>query len=138
MIRWKSSLPYLALTVTAVIWGSTFVIAKGSLTFITPTILIFYRFLIAFVLLASFKKFNVWKDIKLGLISGSLMWLFYILLAVSLQYIPAANGSFFSVSYVFIVPLLNWWVNKERLTLPNWVALISRGLDDFSVVQCIT
>lgn len=105
------------------IWGSAYFITKDSLKYISPITLVFYRFLIAFLIIAVYKKFKIFKDFKFGLITGLAMWLFYIIAAIAMRFTTASSASFLSISYIFIVPLITWLIDKEKPVMRQFLSL---------------
>lgn len=105
------------------LWGYGFLATKWALIDFSVYDLLFYRFLIAFTVGEFFYliryKFSLKETLseaKLALIPGLLMTSFLIPQTIGLQYTTATKSGFITTLYVLIVPLLNHFFFKERVT----------------------
>lgn len=107
----------LALLLVAIVWGSGFVVTKNSLEHITPMYLVFYRFIIASVLLGIIMHKRLLKaekkDIKAGIIIGFFLFGGFAFQTIGLQHIEAGRQAFITATYVVMVPFLYWLISKE-------------------------
>ena len=117
----------LALLLVALIWGGGFIGVQKALDsgFGSFTI-IFYRFLIAFVLLALvfYKEFiGLDKEhLKVGSILGIFLFLGFVLQTVGLKYTTPSKNAFITSLNVIIVPFLYWLINKKKPELKVFFA----------------
>lgn len=109
----------LALLFVAIIWGGGFIGVQKALDngFGSFTI-IFYRFLIAFVLLLIIfykKALKIDKEhLKMGSILGIFLFLGFIMQTVGLKYTSPSKNAFITSLNVIIVPFLYWFITKQR------------------------
>ncbi len=107
-----------ALFGTAIIWGSSFFVTKNTFTVFPPNLLLAFRFLIAFVILAlifrkRFKKLDK-SYVLAGLVIGLISFFAYSLQTVGLQYTTPGKNAFLTAANCIIVPFLFWAVSKKR------------------------
>lgn len=108
----------LALLFVAIVWGSGFVVTKNSLEHLTPMYLVFYRFIIASVLLGIIMHKRLLraekKDIKAGMLIGVFLFGGFAFQTVGLQYTQAGTQAFITATYVVMVPFLYWAIAKKK------------------------
>ncbi len=126
MLLKKSRLAELGLLLTAIIWGSAFVVVKNTTDAVPTNYILATRFLLAAVLLAaifwkSLKKLNK-SYVKSGAILGVLVYLSFYLQTVGIQYTTAGNNAFLTAIYVVVVPFLYWLVRKKKPGVYNVLA----------------
>jgi drug/metabolite transporter (DMT)-like permease len=118
----------LGLFYAAAIWGSTFFIVKDTLNFISPTLLVGYRFTLAALILAIYlviKRENLFTNIKQGLFMGIFLWLLYITQTIGLKITTASNSGFITGLFVAFVPIFAFLLFKKR---PTYFGLAAVGL----------
>lgn len=126
----KALMADLSLLLCAIIWGIGFVATDVSLKEgIKPLYTMTIRFTIAFSLLsiAFFKKVKqiTKKDLKAGVIVGTVLFLAFALQTIGLQYTTPGKQSFLTGLYVVIVPFLYWAITKKA---PDKYTFIATGL----------
>lgn len=108
----------IALLIVAIVWGSGFVVTKNALAHLTPMYLVFYRFLIAAILLGVVMHKRLLKaekkDIKAGIIIGIFLFGGFAFQTVGLQYTEAGRQAFITATYVVMVPFLYWAITKKK------------------------
>ena len=110
--RWKADL---ALSMVALIWGSTFVIVKHALHDISTIYFLALRFTLASAcmllifapVLLRAKARAVIRGLGGGAVAGIFLWLGYVLQTFGLKYTTAGNSGFLTGSYIVLVPLLS-------------------------------
>ncbi|MBQ4040943.1 MAG: DMT family transporter, partial [Oscillospiraceae bacterium] len=126
----------LALLVTTLIWGTSFVVQKNTLDDISTLHLLAIRFSIATVLMfiiaaKDIKKINR-SYIKGGVLMGIALACAYIVQTYGLVYTTPGKNAFLTASYVVMTPFLYWAYKKRRPGKHNLVAaflcLIGVGL----------
>jgi drug/metabolite transporter (DMT)-like permease len=118
----KKSVVYsIALAIVALLWGTSYAIIKDALNSIRPFTLMTARFGLSTILLSLiyFKKLTEIKrqDVTRGSIIGIFMFLSFLALVTGIRYTTASKQSFIIGSYVLIVPLLAWLINKIKPTI---------------------
>ncbi|MBR1675894.1 MAG: DMT family transporter [Clostridia bacterium] len=118
------------LVITTVIWGSSFVILKDTLTTFGGGHFTFFvlaaRFAVGAFSLAVFalirrKKFDK-KILVKGCIVGVILFAAYGFQTVGLLYTTPSKNAFLTPAYCMIVPILGWVFFKNRPKLNNYVA----------------
>lgn len=107
------------LLVTAIIWGSGFVVTDIALQYLTPYQVMAGRFVLAtliLIVLFGFKlktlnKSVVWK----GAILGTFLFLGFVLQTVGLQYTTPSKNAFLTAVNVVIVPIIAYLIYKRRI-----------------------
>ena len=108
-----------ALLVTTLIWGTSFVVLKNTLNDNVPTLYILaFRFTAAAVLLAliffrELKKIDK-QYILNGLVLGTLLFGGYVVQTYGLMYTTASKNAFLTAAYCVLVPFVTWRVYKRR------------------------
>ncbi|NLI15190.1 MAG: DMT family transporter [candidate division Zixibacteria bacterium] len=124
----KNAAVDLGLFYSAAIWGSTFFIVKDTLNFISPTLLVGYRFTLAALILVIYliiKRRNLFTNIKQGLFMGLFLWLLYITQTIGLKITSASNSGFITGLFVAFVPIFAFLMFKKR---PTYFGLAAVGL----------
>lgn len=132
----KQRLGVMMLMVTAVVWGSGFVITDIGLNYMSPYQLMAGRFLVAALLLViifSYKLKNLNKTIvKKGAILGAILYTGFVLQTVGLEYTTPSKNAFLTAINVLIVPIIAFAVYKRKFDryeiIGAVVALVGIGL----------
>lgn len=135
------------LFVVAAIWGGGFPISKIALNYGTsPNAILAVRFLSASLLLFLYLLYRREKiqlsEIKLGLMTGTLLSLGFSFQMVGLAYTTASKNAFLTGFYVILTPFFAWLLTKQKpkkqiylsclLSLLG-IALLSLGEESFSL-----
>ncbi|MEY9973270.1 drug/metabolite transporter (DMT)-like permease [Lysinibacillus sp. RC46] len=107
------------LLVTAIVWGSGFVITAIALEYLTAYQVMAGRFLLASIILTvlfgyKLKKASksvIWK----GILLGTILYIAFALQTVGLQYTTPSKNAFLTAVNVIIVPLIAFAVYKRRI-----------------------
>lgn len=107
------------LCITAIIWGSGFVVSAISLDYYTPYQVLAGRFLVGFIILSiifhkNLKKLNRGVIIK-GFILGALLYIAFALQTVGLQYTTPSKNAFLTAVNVVIVPFIAFLAYKRKI-----------------------
>lgn len=106
---------------TSIIWGTTFISTKILLKYLSPIEILFYRFLIAYIVLLlihpKFKNTENWKEELLFLGSGFCgVTMYFLLENVALEYTLASNvGLLVSVAPILTAILAHTFTKDEKL-----------------------
>lgn len=113
----------LELIFAGILWGYGFLATKWGLLEFSVYDLLIYRFSLAFIIAELYYFFHngfslksTLSELKLALIPGLLMAAFIIPQTIGLQYTTATKSGFITTLYVLIVPLLNHFLFKEKVT----------------------
>lgn len=126
----QSFLADFSLVIMVMIWGSTFIFIKQSLTSIDPVAMLVYRFGGAALLLApvclAVRK-SLFKDFKKGFVAGFFLWLIYLPQNFGMLHTSASNSGFITALFVVFVPpfsilFFKSWPKFQRVAA-SWVAL---------------
>ena len=98
----------LLLLIAALIWGSSFIVMKSAVDFLTPAVLLFLRFSLAAILLSlifikKIKNLN-FQQIKGGLLTGGCLFAAYYVQTWGLNYTTPGKNAFLTAVYCAIVP----------------------------------
>ena len=116
----------LLLLIAALIWGSSFIVMKSAVDFLTPAVLLFLRFSLAAILLSlifikKIKKLN-FQQIKGGLLTGGCLFAAYYVQTWGLNYTTPGKNAFLTAVYCAIVPFLVWLFYHKRPDIYNFIA----------------
>ena len=116
----------LALFVTTLIWGTSFVALKNTLDEIPTLYVLAYRFTGAAILMLllgvrSVKKLD-WQYVKGGTIIGICLFLAYVLQTYGLSYTTPSKNAFLTTTYCILTPFLFWIFGNKRPDKFNVIA----------------
>ncbi|PET69613.1 EamA family transporter [Priestia megaterium] len=107
------------LLITAIVWGSGFVVTDIALQYLTPYQVMAGRFVLATLLLTltfgyKFKAFtkSVWWK---GTILGTFLFLAFVLQTVGLQHTTPSKNAFLTAVNVVIVPIIAYLLYKRKI-----------------------
>ncbi len=107
MTRFKADL---ILLFVSFIWGVTFLLIKNEFTSIGPMSLIFWRFLIATLILFVFLRKNLFNADRKTIVTGCLIGVFlgigYLFQTYGMQFTTSGKAGFLTAAYVALVPLM--------------------------------
>lgn len=119
------------LLIATLLWGFGFVAIPWALESTTPLGACFWRFLIAFALLAPFIIFSTeirhalrWKELWLSFWPGVFLGLTLILQTWGLSYTTATNSGFITTLYAVFVPVFERIVFRKRYPPQLWILLL--------------
>lgn len=114
------------LTLTALIWGTGFVVMKNTLSSVPPAAIIAIRYgiatLLAAVLFRRHLKGIARADVARGALVGLLLALAYIVQTIGLAYTTAGKNAFLTTVYVLLVPFASWLIFRQKLSRSNFIA----------------
>lgn len=138
----KPFLPYVALLISAIIWGFNFVIAKLTLQEIPIMTLSFGRFFLSFLLLTPFifmlnkkeRTIHI-KDMPKILLIGLLMITFQIALFYEgLTRTSAINASVLTLIIPILSVVVGWTILKEKLYIINLLGIFIGLLGSLTIL----
>ncbi|MGE7093830.1 DMT family transporter [Lysinibacillus sp. NPDC048646] len=107
------------LLVTAIVWGSGFVVTAIALEYLTAYQVMAGRFLLASIILTVLfgfrlkkaRKSVIWK----GMLLGTILYIAFALQTVGLQYTTPSKNAFLTAVNVIVVPIIAFAVYKRRI-----------------------
>ena len=114
------------LVLTALIWGSGFVVMKNTLDSIPPAAIIALRYAIASALAALLFRKHLKGltrgDIARGAFVGLMLGSAYVVQTIGLSYTTAGKNAFLTTVYVLLVPFGCYALFKQKLSKSNFIA----------------
>ena len=114
------------LVLTAMIWGTGFVVMKNTLDAVPPGAIIAIRYTIASMLTAvMFRKHLMGltrEDVRRGAVVGALLAGAYIVQTIGLSMTTAGKNAFLTTVYVLLVPFGCYLVFRQKLSRKNFIA----------------
>ena len=125
----KATFGRLLLLLVTIVWGSSFIVLKDTLSELGNGHFTFFilalRFLISGIALAliCYKKLIIIKKSTFfkGLILGFILFGAYSVQTVGLHYTSASKNAFLTAVYVVLVPFLSWLFLSKKPVLRNYV-----------------
>ncbi len=119
---------FLCLFVASIIWGSSFIVMKSAVDFLTPSVLLFVRFSLAalFLIVIFYKKIISYPKEKIrdGLLTGGCLFFAYYVQTWGLSYTTPGKNAFLTTVYCAIVPFLVWAFYRKRPDIYNFIAAL--------------
>lgn len=122
--------------ITAIVWGSGFVVVAIALKYLTAYQVMAGRFLLAAIILLILFGYRLkglrWSVVWKGAILGTILYIAFAFQTVGLEYTTASNNAFITAVNVVIVPLIAFIFYKRKIDgyemLGSILALIGIGL----------
>ena len=115
---YRNSIGVICLIVSALLWGSEFVVAKDVLSVMpanwSNVIRTFFTSILAIILWRKQFKKATFQDWKRGFVCGGLFGIAFALQIMGLELINAGINAFISSAYVILVPFMVWMVDRQR------------------------
>lgn len=113
---------------SALIWGSSFVIMKNAVDFLTPHVLLSIRFILS-TLFMSLLFFRQLKNIKLsdlrgGFFAGLALFCAFTIQTFGLRLTTPGKNAFLTAIYCTVVPFLSWFWLKKKPDGYQWLAAV--------------
>lgn len=116
------------LLLTAMIWGTTFVVVKTAVAHAPVLDFLAWRFLLAGVLLAVVRPRALvrlgWRGVAQGAVLGAVLTAGYVLQTYGLRTTPAAISGFLTGLQVVCTPLVGWLLLRHRPGARTWAAAL--------------
>ncbi|MDI3310766.1 MAG: DMT family transporter [Thermoanaerobacterium sp.] len=116
------------LVLVTVIWGSTFVVVKNATSILPVYNFLFLRFLIALIVLViMFGKRLIHIDkntFAVSIIVGMMLFLGYAFQTLGLKYTTASKSGFITGFNVVLVPILEAFFLKAKLSKTSWLSVL--------------
>lgn len=122
----RNKLGPIMLLSAALIWGSSFIIMKNAVDFLTASTLLFVRFSLAslFLTFIYYKKLKDYPKDRIfgGLITGCCLFCAYYVQTRGLALTTPGKNAFLTAVYCAIVPFLIWICDKKRPDTYHFIA----------------
>ncbi|MGC8608275.1 MAG: DMT family transporter [Thermoplasmata archaeon] len=107
------------LLIVTFIWGVTFPVIKEVFLFLSPTVFLSFRFIIAVIVMIpfvfmQFRGLNRTR-IKYGIIAGIFLFIAYYLQTVGLKYTEPALSGIITGIYVVFIPIISYFYVKRKI-----------------------
>ncbi|OGF51864.1 MAG: hypothetical protein A2497_00790, partial [Candidatus Firestonebacteria bacterium RifOxyC12_full_39_7] len=117
----------LGLLLSSLMWGASFYQMKDAMAFISPLPFVAVRMGAAALLLAIialyFKK-NLLKNLKAGLILGSILSIVMISQTAGLKYTTASNSGFITGMFIVFIPVFSYLFYKRKFSFIKIIAVV--------------
>jgi len=133
MFKNKRVIAVNALILAALLFGSTFIIVKNLLDSLSPTTVVFLRYLIASILFLFAGGIPKKDYIKPGLLMGFFLWIGYITQTQGLLTTSTINSGIVTGFYIVLTPLFSKFINKTNIEKKNYIASIFGFLGIFLI-----
>jgi len=123
----KTLLATLGLLLASLFWGGSFYQMKDAMVFIHPLPFLAVRMgggAIILGVIALFLKKDLLKNIKAGLILGSLLTIVLISQTVGLTYTSASNSGFITGMFIVFIPVFSYFFYKRKSSFLKIIALL--------------
>jgi len=112
---------YFALIISALFFGSTFLIVKNLLINVSPVLIVFARFFIASILFLFIGGFPRNQTLYPGALMGFFLWLGYITQTQGLVTTSSINSGVVTGFYIVLTPYISKVLNKQNIPKKNYV-----------------
>ena len=112
---------YFALVISALFFGSTFLIVKNLLINVSPVLIVFARFFIASILFLFIGGFPRNQILYPGVLMGFFLWLGYITQTQGLVTTSSVNSGVVTGFYIVLTPYISKVLNKQNIPKKNYV-----------------
>ena len=121
MFKNKRVIAVNALILAALLFGSTFIIVKNLLDSLSPTTVVFLRYLIASILFLFSGGIPQKEYIKPGLLMGFFLWIGYITQTQGLLTTSTINSGIVTGFYIVLTPIFSKFINKTNIEKKNYI-----------------
>ena len=121
MFKNKKVIAINALILAALLFGSTFIIVKNLLNDLSPTTVVFLRYLIASILFLGFGGIPSKEYLKPGILMGLFLWIGYITQTQGLLTTSTINSGIVTGFYIVLTPIFSKFINKTTIARKNYI-----------------
>ncbi len=121
MFKNKKVIAINALILAALLFGSTFIIVKNLLNDLSPTTVVFLRYLIASILFIGFGGIPSKEYMKPGILMGFFLWIGYITQTQGLLTTSTINSGIVTGFYIVLTPIFSKFINKTTIERKNYI-----------------
>ena len=121
MFKNKKVIAVNALVLAALLFGSTFIIVKNLLDNLSPTTVVFLRYLIASILFFFSGGIPSKEYMKPGILMGLFLWIGYITQTQGLLTTSTINSGIVTGFYIVLTPIFSKFINKTTIERKNYI-----------------
>ncbi|MBP7795366.1 MAG: EamA family transporter [Elusimicrobiales bacterium] len=116
MDKKKSFWIYAGLFYCSFIWGSTFIVTKYGLNYVSSSAMVSIRFFISAAALLPWVagKKNIFTNLKEPLILSIFLSSLYLSQTLGLVYTTASNSGFITGLFIIFIPVFNFFINRKK------------------------
>ena len=124
MFKNKKVIAVNALILAALLFGSTFIIVKNLLDNLSPTTVVFLRYLIASILFLFSGGIPSREYMKPGILMGLFLWIGYITQTQGLLTTSTINSGIVTGFYIVLTPIFSKFINKTTIERKNYIGSV--------------
>ncbi len=121
MFKNKKVIAINALILAALLFGSTFIIVKNLLSDLSPTTVVFLRYLIASILFLFIGGIPSKEYMKPGILMGIFLWVGYVTQTQGLLTTSTVNSGIVTGFYIVLTPIFSKFINKTTIERKNYI-----------------
>ena len=121
MFKNKKVIAINALILAALLFGSTFIIVKNLLSDLSPTTVVFLRYLIASILFLFIGGIPSKEYMKPGILMGIFLWVGYVTQTQGLLTTSTINSGIVTGFYIVLTPIFSKFINKTTIERKNYI-----------------
>lgn len=131
----------LELVLAGSLWGFGFVATVWALQTMSPTAVVFYRFMGAFLIgifllkLGRVPSVILRREAILSFLPGIILWIMLMLQTIGLKTTTATNSGFITTLYVIWVPLFRFLRHRERMGWVYWLSVATALLGTLFILN---
>ena len=133
MFKNKKVVAISALIFAALLFGSTFIVVKNLLETLSPTTVVFIRYLIASILFLITGGMPKKDYLKPGILMGIFLWIGYITQTQGLLTTSTINSGIVTGFYIVLTPIFSKFINQTNIESKNYIGSVFGFLGIFLI-----
>ncbi len=135
MIKNKKNIAVLSLILSALFFGSTFIIVKDLLTQFSPINIVFMRYAIAAALFLFTGGIPKRSSLKPGVLMGFFLWVGYVTQTQGLLTTSTINSGVVTGFYIVLTPIFSKIINKTKISNKSYIFSLTGFLGIFLIAS---
>ncbi len=135
MIKNKKNIAVLSLILSALFFGSTFIIVKDLLTQFSPINIVFMRYAIAAALFLFTGGIPNRSSLKPGVLMGFFLWVGYVTQTQGLLTTSTINSGVVTGFYIVLTPIFSKIINKTKISNKSYIFSLTGFLGIFLIAS---
>lgn len=135
MIKNKRTLAISSLMLSALFFGSTFIIVKNLLDDFSPINIVFLRYAIASIMFLLTGGIPNKKTLKPGLLMGLFLWIGYVTQTQGLVTTSTINSGVVTGFYIVLTPIFSKIINKTTLSTKSYLFSLTGFIGIFLIAS---
>ena len=135
MIKNKKNIAVLSLILSALFFGSTFIIVKDLLTQFPPINIVFMRYAIAAALFLFTGGIPKRSSLKPGVLMGFFLWVGYVTQTQGLLTTSTINSGVVTGFYIVLTPIFSKIINKTKISNKSYIFSLTGFLGIFLIAS---